>query len=623
MNRTLRPIAWALMIPSLVAHAAEGQSPSEPPPNVVVILADDAGWGDVAIHGNPNLQTPNLDQLARQGARLERFSVCPVCAPTRAEFLTGRYHPRSGVHDVTRGGERIDAGEITIADHFRAAGYRTGVFGKWHNGTQWPYHPLARGFDEFYGFTSGHWASYFDAVMDHNGRLVRGRGYMTDDLTDHAIDWIDADSQQPFFAYLAINTPHSPMQVPETYFASHRDQQPVPDPRPDNAAAEDVAMTRAALAMVENIDANVGRLLQRLRDRHLDRDTIVVYFSDNGPNSHRFNGGLRGRKGSTTEGGVRSPCFIRYPAKLHAGTRFDSVTGAVDLLPTLADLAGIDLIDHHPSLDGISLADNLIDGRELDPSRTLVAHWNGRFSVASDGFRFHDDGRLFDVRSDPGEHHDVAGQHPRLATRLMDQLNQYRQSTGARPRGEDDRPIVLGHPEAVTTPLPIRDATLVGCRRNSVYANSTHVIDWDSTEDRIEWSVHVPESSRQRVTMYYATSDRDVGDTVVVRLGNQQIDATITVPNVAPETGSRRDRVPRIEGYERRWRTMDLGEMTLTAGDHDLTLSATHVTGGDVAMVRWLVFEPRNEPPTALRHPPASRRDGPNEIFNAGGRWNR
>ena len=189
-------------------------------PNILVILADDQGWGDLSVHGNSNLKTPNIDSLARDGALFERFFVCPVCSPTRAEFLTGRYHPRGGVRGVSTGGERLDLDERTIAQVFHDSGYATAAFGKWHNGTQYPYHPNARGFDEYYGFTSGHWGEYFDPLLDHNGRLVKGSGYLTDDLTDHAIGFITENRDQPFFCYVPYNVPHSPMQVPDKYYES-------------------------------------------------------------------------------------------------------------------------------------------------------------------------------------------------------------------------------------------------------------------------------------------------------------------------------------------------------------------------------------------------------------------
>ena len=179
------------------------------PPNIVLFLADDQGWGDLGFHGNANLKTPHIESLARNGATLKSFFVCPVCAPTRAELLTGRYHSRCGVRDVSMGGERLNLDERTLADVLKKAGYATGLFGKWHNGTQWPYHPLARGFDSFYGFTSGHWGSYFDAPMDLNGKPTMGKGYMTDDITNHAMNFMEqkATTSKPFFCIKSACSP--------------------------------------------------------------------------------------------------------------------------------------------------------------------------------------------------------------------------------------------------------------------------------------------------------------------------------------------------------------------------------------------------------------------------------
>src|SRR6187551_2127259 len=187
-------------------------------PNIVVILSDDQGWGDLSIHGNTNLSTPHVDSLAKDGALFDRFFVCPVCSPTRAEFLTGRYHLRGGVRGVSTGQERLDLDERTIAEAFRAAGYATGAFGKWHNGSQWPYHPNARGFEEYYGFTSGHWGEYFDPPLEHNGKMVQGKGYITDILTERAMEFIEKNQSKPFLCYVPYNVPHSPFSVPDEFW---------------------------------------------------------------------------------------------------------------------------------------------------------------------------------------------------------------------------------------------------------------------------------------------------------------------------------------------------------------------------------------------------------------------
>ncbi|MCZ6632741.1 MAG: sulfatase-like hydrolase/transferase, partial [bacterium] len=299
---------------------------AETKPKFLILLTDDQGWGDLSLHGNTNLDTPNIDSLARDGALFDRFFVCPVCAPTRAEFLTGRYHLRGGVRGVSTGEERLNPDEKTIGDTFKSAGYATGAFGKWHNGTQHPYHPNARGFDEFYGFCSGHWGHYFDPILEHNGEIVRGKGYIADDFTDHAMAFIEQNKDRPFFCYVPYNIPHSPFQVPDRFFEKFKDH-PI-DMRDRDPDSEDINRTRAALAMCENVDWNVGRLLAKLDDLNLSDNTVVIYFSDNGPNGPRWNGGMKGRKGSTDEGGVRVPFLIRWPGHIQPGTEIPQIAGA-------------------------------------------------------------------------------------------------------------------------------------------------------------------------------------------------------------------------------------------------------------------------------------------------------
>ncbi len=334
----MSPLRAAILLAALCGTVLTGQQPPSRP-NIIVFLADDQGWGDLGITGNTNLSTPRIDSIGRDGAVLQHFYVSPVCAPTRAELLTGRYYPRGGVYGTSARAERLNLDEKTIADALKAAGYATGAFGKWHNGSQSPYHPNARGFDEFYGITQGHWGHYFDTPMDHNGVPERGKGFIADDLTDRAMQFITRHRRRPFFAYIPFNTPHSPMQVPDRFYRRFAGRDlPL---RAADRTSEDLEMTRAALAMVENIDWNVGRMLDHLDRLQLSRDTIVIYFSDNGPAAARWNGGLKGRKGSLDEGGIRSPFLIRWPGRIRPGTTIPQIASAVDLLPTLAGLAGI------------------------------------------------------------------------------------------------------------------------------------------------------------------------------------------------------------------------------------------------------------------------------------------
>ena len=227
------------------------------------------------------------------------------------------------------------------------------AFGKWHNGMQYPYHPCGRGFDEFYGFCSGHWGHYFDTLMEHNGSLVKGNGYINDDVTDRALRFIESNKSKPFFAYVPYNTPHWPPQVPDEFWQRFANKDL--DKRYRDPAKEELVKTRSALAMVENIDWNVGRVLARLDELKIAENTIVIYFNDNGPNSFRWNAGVKGRKGSTDEGGVRSPLFVRWPNRIkNPGRRIKQICAAIDLMPTLCAATGSSPAKGK-QLDGVSL----------------------------------------------------------------------------------------------------------------------------------------------------------------------------------------------------------------------------------------------------------------------------
>ncbi len=190
----------------------------------MILLSDDQGWGDLSVSGNTNLHTPNIDKIAKNGASFDRFYVQPVCSPTRAELLTGRYHPRMGVRSTSEGGERFNLDETTLADVFKKAGYATAAFGKWHSGMQYPYHPNGRGFEEYYGFCSGHWGDYFSPMLEHNGAITQGNGFLADDLTERAMSYMEEHKNQPFLVYVPFNTPHSPMQVPDRWWNEFKRQ---------------------------------------------------------------------------------------------------------------------------------------------------------------------------------------------------------------------------------------------------------------------------------------------------------------------------------------------------------------------------------------------------------------
>lgn len=557
-------------------------------PNVVVILTDDQGWGDLSFNGNTNLSTPNIDSLGRMGASLDRFYVCPVCAPTRAEFLTGRYHPRGGVRGVTSGGERLDLDEQTIAQHFRAAGYHTAAFGKWHNGMQYPYHPLARGFDEFYGYCSGHWGDYFSPQLEHNGELVTGDGYLVDDFTQRAMQFIEKHAAEKFFVYLPLPTPHAPMQVPDPYWERMKDRELTSRAREGDEEEQD--FTRAALAMVECIDDNIGRLMRKLDDLQLSQNTIVVFFCDNGPNSYRWNGGMKGRKGSTDEGGIRSPLFLRWPEKIKAGGIVTQISGVIDLMPTLCDLADVPLIGGKP-LDGVSLEPLLVGQAETLPNRMIFSHWNKKVSVRTQNFRLDHEGNLFDMVLDPGQTQPVNRDLPEVARELKRYVAQWK-SEMLPQVGTDDRPFVIGHPEFPLTQLPARDADAHGGMERSASApNCSYFTNWKSSEDSITWNVEVLAEGNFEVDMYYACTENSVGSEIELSLGEDRVRARIDEANDPPAIGAEHDRVVRTtQSYVKDFKPLRLGTIHLPRAGGQLKLQAPLVKGDDPMEMRLLMF---------------------------------
>lgn len=555
-------------------------------PNFVVILADDQGWGDLSVHGNTNLATPNIDSLARDGVLFDRFYVCPVCAPTRAEFMTGRYHARGGVRGVSTGEERLNIGERTIAEVFREAGYTTGIFGKWHNGSQPPYHPNYRGFQEFYGFTSGHWGQYFTPELDHNGKMVRGNGYIIDDLTDRAIAFMGQNRAKPFFCYLPYNSPHSPMQVPDKFYAKFQGAElalRAADPK-----QEDLEHTRAALAMCENIDWNVGRVLAKLKEWKLDENTVVLYFSDNGPNGWRWNGGMKGRKGTVDEGGVRAPFLVRWPGRVKGGQKVRQIAGAIDILPTLTDLAGIQWNAPKP-LDGVSLKPLLQGEAARWPDRMIFSQQRNRFSVRTQQYRLDPEGKLFDMEADPNQKRDISKEKPDVAARLLAAVQRYAAEVKSLV-GPDDRPYPVGFDKS--TWLPARDGVgHGGVERSARAPNCSFFTKWTKKEDSITWDVEVLQSGAYTAELHYTCPAVDVGATVELTHNQSRITGKITVAHDPPLEGKEHDRLDRgQESYVKAFRPLRLGTIRLEKGRGALALRAIDIPGKQVADVRYLIL---------------------------------
>lgn len=425
-------LAIALVACIGIVGSPLAQSADAGRPNVILVITDDQGWGDFGFHGNPRLKTPNFDRLASEGVELTNFLVCPVCSPTRASLMTGRYNYRTGVVDTYLGRSTMAADEVTLAEMLSASGYRTGIFGKWHLGDNYPSRASDQGFTESLVHRGGGIGqpadppgnSYFDPVLWHNNREYKSKGYCSDVFTDAAMEFIAHKSEQPFFAYLAFNCPHTPLQVSESYAERYR------------RMGLDESTARV-YGMVANIDDNIGRLLDRLRELKLDKNTIVVFLNDNGPQSPRYNGKLRDLKGSVYEGGIRTPCLVRWPAQLTAGRKVADMAAHIDLTPTL--LAACDV--QPPAsvkFDGRNVLP-LLKGDAIEwPARNLFFQWHRgdepvrhracavrgpkyklvQSAGRGDAQKFTPKWELFDLVDDPAESHDLAAAQPAVVAEM-------------------------------------------------------------------------------------------------------------------------------------------------------------------------------------------------------------
>ena len=442
IGRSLLLAAWsALLLPNL-PFAAIAAAASERP-NVIVILTDDQGYGDVGLHGNRQLQTPQIGCFAKQGLELTRFYCNQVCAPTRASLLTGRYYYRTGVIHTSRGGAKMHGDELTLAELLGAAGYQTGIFGKWHLGDNAPMRPQDQGFAESLVHRSGGIGqtpdqpnSYFDAWLYQNGKRIQAQGYCTDVFFDAAMSFIEQHRDEPFFVYLPTNAPHTPLEVSHAWADPYR-----------RLGLDET--TARVYGMVANIDHNLGRLLERLDRLKLRERTLVVFLGDNGPQQKRWTGGLRGRKGTVYEGGIRVPCFVQYPARVPGGRQLAFPAAHIDLLPTILSLCNVQPRDA-PALDGLDLTNWLTSKeppagpdrllffqchRGLEPrryqncavigERYKLLGYPGTFSREDLQPAAEPVLELYDLLADAGETHNLAADHPQTVAGMRKAYEQW------------------------------------------------------------------------------------------------------------------------------------------------------------------------------------------------------
>lgn len=464
------------LISTIFAYCGLAQGKTHP--NVIIIITDDQGYGDLGITGNPHVKTPVIDKFARENIRFNNFYVSPVCAPTRSSLMTGRFSLRTGVRDTYNGGATMAATEVTIAEMLKQANYKTGIFGKWHLGDNYPSRPNDQGFDESVVHLSGGMgqvgdfttyfqkdSSYFNPVLWHNGKTEAYKGYCSDIFASEAIRFIERNKKDPFFCYLAFNAPHTPLQVPDKYYQIYKDIDPASgfenDDRPFVTMNEkDKEDARKVYAMVTNIDDNVGKLLQKLDDLNLTENTLVIYMTDNGPQQIRYVAGMRGRKGSVFRGGVRVPFFMRLPSLNKGGKDIETTAAHIDILPTISEICKVNLPDNR-KIDGKSLVPLIQDKPVTWANRSLFFYWTRRYPELYNNIALQkgpyklvgqtnynapvEDFELFNIEKDPYEQTNLVLQNKELSRQLKSELDHYYQELINSENIVNQQPVIVGN----------------------------------------------------------------------------------------------------------------------------------------------------------------------------------
>lgn len=563
-------------------------------PNVLLILTDDQGYGDFSVNGNPHLQTPHIDKLAATGVRFDRFYVSTFCAPTRAALLTGRYPERCGVWGVTHGKEALRRSEITIAEALHDAGYRTACFGKWHNGEHIPHTPLDQGFDEFLGILNGHTNNYFDATLVRGHTPEPTQGYIADVLTDEAIRFV-TKSKRPFFCFLSFPTPHSPYQVADQYYDKFRKQR----------FSEEQS---AFLGMCENLDENVGHILQALNQEGLEQDTIVVFTTDNGGTSGvpLFNAGMREGKTSVHEGGSRVSLFVRWPARLPSQKTVKPIAAHIDLYPTLLELCDVDVPDDQPQLDGKSLVPLMTDPDAKWPERVIFTHnpisEQNRYpaAVRSQKYRLvkeivgpaggsaaveNDQSasawQLYDMEADAGETSDLANERQEILAELSQEYEQWLDE--ARQVPMERYPIEVGHAAENPITLHAHEAYVGGGVHFSSGNGYAHdfLTEWVDPTARVAFDVDVLQPGKYEVTILYGCSESDAGSEIRLTATGASVALLSKVSAVEALDLSLKHRD--ADGQRllriRSWGRLPMGSLQLPTGRQWIALQVTSLAG--------------------------------------------
>lgn len=431
------------------------------PTNVVFVIADDQGYGDLGCTGNPIIKTPHIDRLASEASGLSDYHVAPTCSPTRCSLLTGHWTNRTGVWHTIMGRSMLRENEVTVGQMFADAGYETGMFGKWHLGDNYPYRPEDRGFTEVFrhggggvGQTPDLWDNaYFDGSYFHNGEVVPAKGFCTDVFFAHANEFISkcAKEEKPFFAYITTNAPHGPLHCPQKYLDMYEGQS---------------AKIAAFFGMISNIDDNVGKTRQLIQELGIADDTIFVFTTDNGTASgaNVYNAGMRAGKGSPYDGGHRVPFFLHWPAGgITQQHDVSELTHAVDIVPTLLSMTGVEKPDH-VKFDGVSIAELLDPTKDVDwPERFVISDsqrvrdpikWRGS-SVMSQRYRLINGKELYEITVDPGQKQDISKERPEVVAEMRAFYDKW--WAELEPTFSQTTEIYLGHTEHPVVSLTAHD----------------------------------------------------------------------------------------------------------------------------------------------------------------------
>ena len=417
-------------------------------PNVILVITDDQGYGDIAYNGNPHIITPNLDKFASESIRFNNFNVSPVCAPTRSSLLTGRYSLRTGVTDTYNGGAIMSSNEITLAEILNENNYKTGIFGKWHLGDNYPSRPSDQGFQEslihlsggigqvgdFTNYYKGN-TSYFDPTLWLNNNQKKYDGYCSDIFTDEALKFIEKNKDNQFFCYLSFNAPHTPLQVPDKYVQMYEEIDPTII-NGDNLDMnkKNIQDAKKIYGMVTNIDENFGKLINKLDELKLKENTIVIFMTDNGPQQPRYVSNLRGLKSQVYNGGIKVPFYLNYPRIHDEGTDLDFFSAHIDVLPTITKLCNLP-IPNDRKIDGIDLFDNKINKKERD----FFSYWtrkspelyknislnNGNYKlVGNTNYNSKiEDFELYDLEEDPNESENLIVQEKSIGLEMKSRMD--------------------------------------------------------------------------------------------------------------------------------------------------------------------------------------------------------